>query len=104
MGVYVTLDLAKKHLSVEDSFTDDDGYIEALVDVAEAKVAKELCIKPEDLATIDGGEAIPAPLIQAILLTIGTYYANRENVAVANLKEIPTGVSHLIHLYRDYSL
>lgn len=103
MGKYVKLELAKQHLNVESSFTEDDLYIESLIEVGEANIAKELCIPVDELATIDGNTIIPAPLRHAILLTIGTYYTNRENVSTANLKEIPSGVKHLVELYRDYS-
>lgn len=104
MGAYVTLEIAKSHLSVEPDFTDDDIYIENLVKVAEVRVAKELCVSPEELATLDGGVEPPAPVIQAILLIVGTYYANRESITAVRMKEIPGGVSHLLQLYRNYSL
>lgn len=100
---YLSLDIVKKHLNVESEFTDDDSYIELLAEVAEQKVAKELCVTVGDLAVIDGGKEIPKPLISAMLLSVGTYYANRENSVSANLKEIPQGVKYLIDLYRDYS-
>ncbi len=100
---YVTLDMAKRHLNIESSYTDEDSYIEALITAVEEKTAKELCVSVEELAAIDGGKAIPAPLVQAMLLCLGGYYANRENLASANLKEIPQGAKYLIDLYRDYS-
>lgn len=103
MGKYVTLDLAKRHLNVEESYDGDDTYISSLIDVAEAKVAKELCAKPEELAFIDGGEEIPAPLVHAMLLSIGAFYAYREDISSVSLKEIPNGAKYLIDLYRDYS-
>ena len=67
MGAYVTLELAKNHLSVEPDFTDDDTYIENLVKVAEVRVAKELCVSPKELATLDGGVEPPAPQIRLII-------------------------------------
>ena len=84
---YVTLDMAKRHLNIEPSYTDEDSYIEAV----------------EELATIDGGKNIPMPLVQAMLLCLGAYYTNRENTAYATLKEIPQGAKYLVDLYRDYS-
>lgn len=100
---YVTLELAKHHLNVEESYTGEDFYIESLIDVAEAKVAKELCMKLDELATIDGGEEIPAPLRHAMLLSIGAYYANREEVTVIQTRPLEQGVKYLISLYRNYS-
>lgn len=103
--MYITLDEAKKHLNVESDFTEDDTYITSLIEVAEDKVAAELCLKStDDLNTVGGGEVIPPPLRQAILLTVGLYYNNREEVTVSQTHPLAQGALHLIQLYRDYSL
>ena len=102
--MYITLDEAKKHLNVESDFTEDDSYITSLIEVAEAKVAAELCLKStDDLKTLRGGEVIPPPIKQAIMLTIGLYYNNREEVTVSQTHPLAQGALHLIQLYRDYS-
>lgn len=101
---YVELQLVKRHLNVESDFLEDDDYIQTLIETAEENVAKDLCVTVEDLATIGGGTKIPAPLRHAILLTIGTYYANRESISNARLQEIPRGVKYITELYRNYSL
>lgn len=103
MGLYATLDMAKRHLNIEDAFTDDDLYIDSLISVAEEKVAAELCVSVGDLATINGGETIPAPLLQAVLLTIGAYYTNREDITAVQTRPLDQGVKHLTQLYRDFS-
>lgn len=100
---YLTLDIVKKHLNVESEFTDDDSYIELLAEVAEAKVAKELCVTVDELQTIDGGNEIPEPLISAMLLSVGLYYANREEATSIKTKPLEQGAKYLVGLYRDYS-
>lgn len=104
MGQYATLDMAKRHLNIEDAFTDDDQYIESLIEVAEEKVAAELCMKVEDMATINRGGSLPAPLLQAILLTIGAYYTNREDITTVQTKPLEYGVKYLTQLYRNFTL
>lgn len=104
MGFYATLDMAKRHLNIEDAFTDDDCYIEALIDVAEEKVAAELCTDVESMASIGKDEGIPKPLIQAILLTIGAYYTNREDITTVQTKPLEQGVKYLTQLYRNFTL
>lgn len=101
---YVDLQLVKRHLNIESSFNEDDSYLELLIETGEENVAKDLCVSVEELETIDGGTKIPAPLRQAILLTIGTYYNNRESVSSAKLQEIPRGAKYLTELYRNYTL
>ena len=38
--MYVTLEEAKKHLNIDDSFKDDDSYINSLILVAEDAIEK----------------------------------------------------------------
>lgn len=98
---YVNLEMAKKHLNLDDYITDDDSYINQLIEVAEAVVSKDVCESLEELAKANEGN-LPSPLSHAILLLVGGYYANREPVAYAQLKSAPLSYEHLISLYRDY--
>lgn len=104
MGLYVTVELAKKHLNIEESFTADDSYIEDLINDAEGKVAAELCVTVQDLATMGGGTSIPAPLHRAILLTVGGYYSFREDLLTVQTKSLEQGSMRLIQLYRNFEL
>lgn len=98
---YITLELAKRHLIVDESYTDDDVYIEQLIDAAEAVVAKDIC---EDLEKLEDGQGkIPAPLSQCILLMVGNFYNNREPVAFAQSSEVPLSYKYLVGLYRNYA-
>lgn len=97
----VDLQLAKRHLNVEESFVDDDDYIKGLIEAAEAVVEKDICEKLSTLAEGEEGK-IPAPLRQCILLMVGQFYANREPVAFAELSEVPLSYDHLVSLYRNY--
>lgn len=97
----ITLAEAKRHLNVEDDFTEDDRYIEGLIDVAQEVVAQDICVPLEELEGKAGG--VPAPLRQAMLLLIGNYYASRESVAFGVLVQDTKAYRHLIGRYRDYS-
>lgn len=100
--MYIDLDLAKKHLNLESSFTEDDEYILGLIDVAEHAVAAHANEKLENLAEQNEG-CIPTPLLQAALLMIGNLYQNREVVA-AKTNRLPFNYQYLIDLYRNYSI
>lgn len=104
MGKYATLDMAKRHLNIEDAFTEDDSYIEALIDVAEERVAAELCISVDEISNINKGGEVPSTLIHAILLTIAAYYTNREDVTTAQTKPLEYGVKYLTQLWRNFTL
>lgn len=99
---YVDLQLAKRHLNVEESFVEDDEYIGGLIEAAEAVVEKDVCDKLDILAQENGGK-LPAPLRHCILLMVGQFYANREPVAFAQSAEVPLSYSHLVSLYRNYA-
>lgn len=98
---YVDLQQAKRHLNVEEAFTEDDEYIGGLIEAAEAVVSKDVCEDLDILAQENAG-TLPAPLRQCVLLMVGQLYANREPVAFAQSAEVPLSYSYLISLYRNY--
>jgi uncharacterized phage protein (predicted DNA packaging) len=99
--MYLTLDYVKHHLNLESSFTEDDEYILALIDVAEQAVKVHVNEELETIAEKNGG-CIPTPLFSAMLLQIGNLYQNREIVG-AKTTALPFGYQYLIDLYRNYN-
>jgi hypothetical protein len=97
---YVDLQTVKVHLNLEDDFQDDDLYILALVDVAQSAVEKYLDIPLADICK-DG--VLPTPIKHAILLLVGTFYAQRESISSAAMHPVPHAFDLLCDLYRNYS-
>lgn len=98
---YLTLELAKQHLLVDASVTEDDDYITQLCDVAEAAV--EVDIDRPLITLTDSNGNLPAPILQAMLLTVGNLYANREPVAIGvAANAIPHTYDYLKGLYKNY--
>lgn len=98
---YITLKTAKKHLIIDENFTDDDEYIEMLISAAEKTVSDDICRDLKELE--DDGGKIPANILYAICLQIGDYYAHRETIVFSpTMNEVPI-YKHLTGLYRDYS-
>lgn len=99
--MYIQLDLAKKHLNIEDDFKEDDEYILSLIDVAESAVRVHI---NEDFASIaeKNGGCLPPPILQAALLMIGNLYQNREPLG-NKLQELPFSYQYLIDLYKNYN-
>lgn len=98
----IALDTIKKHLNIDTEFTDDDTYITMLYNVAEKAVEKELHTTLDEIEE-ENGNALPDPILHAMLLYIGNLYANRESVAYNAVHEVPYTFKYLIYLYRDYS-
>lgn len=96
----IELDKIKKHLNIDVDFTDDDEYIESLALVAEDLVQKHIDKSFEEIAAESG--TLPMPLLHAILLFIGNLYDNRESVAYSSAVEIPTSLTYILNMYRDY--
>ena len=99
--MYLKLYQLKKHLNIDDSFHGDDEYLCDLAKVAENAVQKHIDHALSDLE--DGEGNIPMPLIHAMLLMVGTFYAKRESVAFASVAEVPLAYEYLLSLYKDYN-
>lgn len=99
--MYIPLELAKKHLNIESSYTEDDEYILMLIDAAEQAVRVHVNDDLDTLAENNGG-CIPTPILQAMLLMIGNLYQNREIVG-AKTQALPFAYQYLIDLYRNYN-
>lgn len=99
--MYIPLELAKKHLNIESSYTEDDEYILMLIDAAEQAVRVHVNEDLDTLAENNGG-CIPTPILQAILLMLGSMYQNREIVGTKT-QALPFAYQYLIDLYRNYN-
>jgi hypothetical protein len=110
----VTLAEAKKHLNIESYFTDDDGYITSLIEVAFYSI-KNRCNNRTwvDSSGVTSGNSefaddsvegteIPLPIKHAILLMVGNFYANREPVSFAAPAVIPYTIEYLLSPYINY--
>lgn len=96
--MYITLEEARRHLILDEDFHDDDEYIRQLIVVCEDTIEK-MIDKPLNTC-LKRGELIPS-LKHAVLLLLGSYYANRESITYGNAKEIPMTVSLLCQLNRN---
>lgn len=99
--MYIQLDLAKKHLNIEDDFLDDDEYILNLIEVAESSVRCHINEDFADIAERNGG-CLPPPILQAALLMIGNLYQHREPLG-SKAQALPYNYQYLIDLYRNYN-
>jgi uncharacterized phage protein (predicted DNA packaging) len=101
LQIMLDLSLVKKHLNIESEFTDDDFYICNLIEVAEEAVKNAVMPdSPDDLLDEDG-DYLPN-VRHAILLLIGTWYANRESVAYGIPNKVPHGFDFLIQQIKTY--
>lgn len=96
----IPLELAKKHLNLDDDYTEDDEYILGLLAAAKGAVEKALNASLDRLAEENGGE-VPMAIIQAILLMVGNLYQNRE-ITGSKTAALPYNFEYLINLYRHY--
>ena len=96
----IPLELAKKHLNLDDDYTEDDEYILGLVAAAKGAVEMALNASLDRLAEENGGE-VPMAIIQAILLMVGNWYQNRE-ITGSKVAALPYNFEYLINLYKHY--
>lgn len=97
--MYLSINDVKRHLLID--FNDDDLYIADLITVAEDAVRNDLNL--DSLCEIEGIDGLlPASVIQAMLLLIGTLYANRESVTYGTPHKVPHAYEYLLDLNRQY--
>lgn len=100
---YLTLELIKKHLNLNADYTDEDKYLEMLGNAVETAVEKHIDTDLAALAWMTDDGELPVPLIEAMLLLLGVYYANREAVAFVASTEIPLAFTYLLDLFKNYA-
>lgn len=99
--MYITLNTIKKHLNIDDSFTEDDNYITSLIKVAEDAVAKNENIALKDIE--EDGE-LPSSVAHSILLLVGYLYNNREATSYSVPNEVPYAYKYLVNLNRNFTV
>lgn len=98
--MYLNLDTIKKHLNIDNDFTDDDEYLMMLTDVVENAVAIHI---DNDLSTLENEDGkLPSALQHALLLLLANYYNNRESITNVSANNIPFSFNYLIDLFRNY--
>lgn len=97
----MTLNEVKKHLNIDESFTEDDNYITDLIKVAEDAVAKNENIALNNM--IEDGE-LPPSVKHSILLLVGNLYNNREATSYSVPSEVPYTYKYLINLNRNFTV
>ena len=99
--MYVTLEEAKKHLNIDDSFKDDDSYINSLILVAEDAIEKNTDIALNE--QMEGGK-LPPSVILSILIIVGNLYANREATTYSSISDVPYSFKYLVNLSRNFQV
>ena len=97
--MYLDLSTIKQHLYIDHN--DEDRYLCDLETVAEDAVKTDLNLNSLSELEDETG-MLPASVIQAMLLLIGTLYANRESVTYGTPHTVPHSYEFLISLYRNY--
>ena len=97
--MYLSVNDVKRHLIIDHN--DDDLYIADLITVVEDAVRRDLNLYSlKDIEDCNG--MLPASVVQAMLLLIGTLYANRESVSYGQAHPVPHSYEYLIALARNY--
>ena len=94
---YLTLSMIKQQLVIDNDFTDDDEYLEALGDTAEELVEQQIDKALADVLA-DNNNNMPAPLIHAMKMIVEYFYDNRGSAE----NEIPSAFYWMCQLYRNY--
>lgn len=94
---FVTLEMIKTHLNIEQDYRGEDSYLLHLREVAFLVVQNHIC---SDLATLQGSKKA---LQHCLLLLIGTYYLQRESIGTSSMKECPNTLQMILDQYKNYN-
>lgn len=89
----LSLEDAKAHLRV--TFDSDDGYIESLIEAAEAYVSR---------IGVAYAAPVPAPVTHAVKLLTSHWYGARDAAGEKPSQAIAFGVDVLLAPYREHTL
>lgn len=93
----VDITLLKTHVRADD-FSDDDQYLQHLLEAAEDYVCQATKRSSAELLEIGNGQ-LPVMLSHAVLLIAGHWYNQREAVAGVTMSEVPYTLQALIKPY-----
>ena len=92
---WLKVEYIKTHLRID--FDCDDALLEQYALGAEETILALLNRTYENL--IDSYGEVPAPIVNASLLLVGSSYQNREPASAQNLSAVPYGVDYLLKPY-----
>ena len=94
-----SLALLKKQVRADD-FSQDDAYLEHLLDTAKETVITATNRTEAELRERDSEGHLPKMLLQAALMLAAHWYNQRESVAAVAMHEVPDSVQALVKPYR----
>lgn len=102
MDVVITTDELARQCNIDNIDDSTSTYLSDLIAASTQSVENVIQQKLTDVSAANGN-ALPAPLKQAILLLAANLYANREPVAYGTPQRIPYTLDYLIRPYIKYS-
>ena len=94
-----SLALLKKQVRADD-FSQDDAYLEHLLDTAKETVITATNRTEAELREMDSEGHLPKMLLQAALMLAAPWYNQRESVSSVAMHEVPDSVQALVKPYR----
>lgn len=94
-----SLALLKKQVRADD-FSQDDAYLEHLLNTAKETVITATNRTEAELREMDSEGHLPKMLLQAALMLAAHWYNQRESVAAVAMHEVPDSVQALVKPYR----
>ena len=95
----ITIEELKQQLFIELDYTDEDSYLQSLIEVAVESVATYLNV---NISTLYTDVTLPKAIKHGMLLVASNLYENRTPVAFAKAYKIPLGFRFLLDHYRNY--
>ena len=97
---FLTLEMIKKQLRIDDFFADDDILFENLGNASESFLESHLNCALDDIVAENSGE-LPETLLQALLVFVSYLY---DNDGSGDTKDVPQAFWVLAKPYQNYTI
>ena len=101
MSTTIDLQMLKKHLNIEEDFTEDDSYLEILSNAA-VNVVENYLVDNLELIVEDNGGELPSSLSLAIFIMVADWYAYRESVTNLSVNKLPQSLMFILNQFKCY--
>ena len=96
---WLTLQLIKAQIRMEQDFTEEDALLTLYGESAEQTILDQTRRSYEELLEMGGGESIPPTIKQASLMLVDMSYQNRSPVSAQNMSIVPYTFDLLVKPY-----
>jgi len=101
---YLSIEEAKDHLNLDSNFTEDDRYVESLINVAESSIEWNLGISLANLILSGSYSDLPVDVLHAEKILVSQWYESREPISALKMNKVPYMLDYILAPHKYWTL